>query len=371
MKHPLKLISLLLGSLTILHAADDMPIVGAIRWDGWYGDGGVVKEVEVSLGQPKYHFRLPWFAKLIGDDKVSINGDSQAIMEQEIAYAAKAGLNYWAFVDYMDEAPGMTIGLNRYRAAKDKNHIRYCLVEEGARLDKAGTKAWSKLVEHFRHPDYQTVLDGRPLLFLFGKTTKLGKAEWEELKSQTIAAGLKAPYLVLMGWEAEKDSEALGFDAISEYACSGKGYTTDPETYERLTSHSVIEKLWGKWKRERTPCITFATAGWDTRPRQERPPTWCSWVKATPDPTPPGQQKPLIDATTATPDELAAHVRAALEWTKANRDLNPANAVIIYAWNEHDEGGWLQPTLGADGKPNNARIKALEQVLRSNALPKP
>ena len=158
MKHPLKLISLLLGSLTILHAADDMPIVGAIRWDGWYGDGGVVKEVEVSLGQPKYHFRLPWFAKLIGDDKVSINGDSQAIMEQEIAYAAKAGLNYWAFVDYMDEAPGMTIGLNRYRAAKDKNHIRYCLVEEGARLDKAGTKAWSKLVEHFRHPDYQTVL---------------------------------------------------------------------------------------------------------------------------------------------------------------------------------------------------------------------
>ena len=78
-----------------------------------------------------------------------------------------------------------------------------------------------------------------------------------------------------------------------------------------------------------------------------------------------------VRASSLTPDELAAHVRAALEWTKANRDLNPANAVIIYAWNEHDEGGWLQPTLGADGKPNNARIKALEQVLRSNALPKP
>lgn len=357
-------IALLITSLTALHAADEKPIVGAIRWDGWYGEGGVVKAVEASLGPPKYHFRLPWFARVMGEGKVSINGDSQAIMEQEIAYAAQAGLNYWAFVDYLDEAPGMSIGLNRYLAAKDKKGIRYCLVEEGKRLDKAGTKAWSKLVEHFRHSDYQTVLDGRPLLCLFEKTTTLGKAEWDELKKQTLAAGLKAPYLVLMGWEAEKDREALGFDAISEYACAGKGYTTDPETYARLTSHHVREKLWAKWKRERTPCITFATAGWDTRPRQERPPPWCSWVKATPDPTPPAQQKPLIDATTATPDEIAAHLREAIAWTNANRDLNPANAIILYAWNEHDEGGWLQPTLGADGKPDASRIQAIGKVLR-------
>ena len=32
-----------------------------------------------------------------GDEKVSINGDSQAIREQEHAYAAQAGLNYWGF----------------------------------------------------------------------------------------------------------------------------------------------------------------------------------------------------------------------------------------------------------------------------------
>ncbi|MFM9963836.1 MAG: hypothetical protein ACKV2Q_21765, partial [Planctomycetaceae bacterium] len=184
---------LLLAPLAALQSADDGPIVGAIRWDGWYGEGTVTKAVEASLGQPKYHFRLPWFAVVMGEDKVRINGDSQAIMDQEIAYAAQAGLNYWAFVDYLDEAQGMSIAMNRYLASKDKKGIRYCLVEEGARLDKAGTKAWGKLVEHFRHPDYQTVLDGRPLLCLFGKTTKLGKAEWDELKQQTVAAGLKVP----------------------------------------------------------------------------------------------------------------------------------------------------------------------------------
>ena len=363
--------ALFFTQLAVLHAVDKPPIVGAIRWDGWYGDGGVVNEVEFSLGQPKYHYRLPWFAQILDEGRVSINGDTSAIMEQEIVYAAEAGLNYWAFLDYLDEAPGMSIGLNRYLAVKDKKGVRYCLVEEGARLDKAGTRAWSSLVEHFRHPDYQTVLDGRPLLLVFAKTTRLGKSEWDELKRQTIAAGLKAPYLVLLGWEAEKHREDLGFDAISEYACAGKGYTTDPETYAALTSHHVGEKLWDKWKRERTPCITFATSGWDTRPRQERPPSWCSWVKPTPDPTPPARQKPLIDATIATPGELAAHLRAAVEWTKANRDLNPANAIIIYAWNEHDEGGWLQPTLGSDGKPDDNRIKAVGKVLRSSVLREP
>ena len=68
---------------------------------------------------------------------------------------------------------------------------------------------------------------------------------------------------------------------------------------------------------------------------------------------------PLIDATTATPYKLASHVRVAIEWTKSKRDLNPTTANIHYAWNEHDEGGWLQPTLGADGKPDDSRVKVL------------
>ena len=257
--------------------------------------------MERSLGQPKYHFRLPWFAKVIGEDKVCINGDSQAIVEQEIAYAAQAGLNYWAFVDYWDEAPDMRIALQRYRAAKDKNGVRYCLVEEGARLDKVGTQGWSRLVEHFRHPDYQTVLDGRPLLFVFVKTTKLGKAEWDELKRQTIAAGMKAPYLVLMGWnpaQDAKDMAALGFDAVSAYARGGSYSMTQPTYAEQCAM--IRRDRWEKCRALRLPSITFASTGWDTRPRNERPPSWMKEVPATPDSTPPAQQKPLIDAVSPT-----------------------------------------------------------------------
>lgn len=367
MKHTVALIiALWLASLAALAAGQEAPpIVGAIRWDGWYGTGSVVKAVEASLGPPKYHFRLPWFARVVGEGKVSINGDAQAVVEQEIAYAAKAGLNYWAFVDYCDEASAMHIALNRYRSAKDKKGIRYCFVEEGPRLDGLGTAAWQRLVEHFRHPDYQTVLDGRPLLFVFVKTTRLGRSEWDELKRQTLNAGLKPPYLVLMGWHPEEDAKdmaALGFDAISAYARGGSYSMTQPSYAEQCAM--IRRDRWEKCHGLRLPSVTFASAGWDTRPRNERPPPWCTWVTATPDKTPPAQQKPLLNSVTATSDALATHIREALEWTKANRDLNPANALIIYGWNEHDEGGWLQPTLGPDGRPDEARIRALGRVLR-------
>jgi len=370
MKYALTLLTaMMLALLDALHATENpRPIVGAIRWDGWYADPTVGKAVEASLGQPKYHFRLPWFAQVLGEDKVSINGDSQAIVEQEIVYAAQAGLNYWAFLDYW-QPPGMSAALNRHLAAKDKKGVRYCLIEEGARLDGVGTRGLGRLVEHFQHSDYQTVLDGRPLLFVFVKTKKLGKTEWDELKRQTIAAGVKTPYLVLMGWNPEQDAKdmtALGFDAVSAYARGGS-YSMTQQSYAEQCA-MIRSDRWEKCRALRIQNITFASAGWDTRPRNERPPPWCTWVTATPDQTPPAQQKPLIDSVTATPDELAAHLREAIEWTKANRDLNPANVVIIYGWNENDEGGRLQPTLGADGRPNEEGVKTLEKFLRSPSL---
>jgi hypothetical protein len=355
------------NKLNPAESATEPPIIGAIRWDAWYGTGGVVRAVEHTLGQPKYHNRLPWFAKVHGEDKVTINGDSPAIMEKEISYAAQAGLNYWAFLNYWEEAPEMGIGLKRYLQTKDKKGVRYCLIEEGGRLDKVGTKAWGSLVEHFGSPDYQKVLGGRPLLFVYMKPSLLLRADWDELKRQTVVAGLHAPYLVLMGWNLEedvKDMASLGFDAASAYARGG-AYSMEQPSYAEQTL-LLRTRLWGRWEQRHIPCITLASAGWDTRPRNERPPDWIREliIEPAPDPVPFHLQRPLIDSVTATPGELASHLRDAIQWTSAHRDINRANVVIVYAWNEHDEGGWLQPTLGFDGSPNEERIRALENVLR-------
>lgn len=61
---------------------------------------------------------------------------------------------------------------------------------------------------------------------------------------------------------------------------------------------------------------------------------------------------------------LAAPTREALEWTKANRALNPSSAVSSYGWNENDAGGGRLPTLSTDGKPDKARINAVGKTVR-------
>ena len=67
---------------------------------------------------------------------------------------------------------------------------------------------------------------------------------------------------------------------------------------------------------------------------------------------------------------LAGHLKAALDWTATHRAAAPANAVIVYAWNKNDEGGWLVPTLKPDGTPDAGRIDAVGRMLRAWSPPK-
>jgi hypothetical protein len=155
--------------------------------------------------------------------------------------------------------------------------------------------------------------------------------------------------------------QALGLDAVSSYAADGQ-YAGNMWPYTQLTEH-VGKLYWNACLRDRIPTVAFVTAGWDTRPRIEHSVSWIPWIKAQPDPTPPAEQEPLIDAVTASPKQLARHLQDAIDWTRKNRDLNPANAVIIYAWNENDEGGWLIPTLSE----GTGRLDAIRDVLKGNS----
>lgn len=343
------------------------PIVGAIRWDAWYGEGGPVAEVERSLGPRKFHFRLPFFAEVLSDATVRINGDRQAVMDQEIAYATAMGLDYWAFLDYWDD-PRLSLALRRYLAAEDRRGLRYCLIEEGARLDQQGTAGWARLVRHFADPGYQLVLDRRPLLFVLAAPQRLDRDDFAALAAATLAAGLNRPYVVLMGWNPAADQRtaaAFGFDAVSKYG--GGPYAGTMPSYQQVVAE-IEQGLWGGLAAQSIPTVLHASAGWDTRPRIEHPVSWYpKGAVGVPDPTPPSRQQPLRDAVIATPGELAAHLRRALDWTRGHPALNPANAVIIYAWNEHDEGGWLCPTLKPDGSPDLERLEAVRAVLRGPA----
>lgn len=92
-------------------------------------------------------------------------------------------------------------------------------------------------------------------------------------------------------------------------------------------------------------------------------------VQAEPDPTPFSRQKPLMNAVTASPGELAHHVCEAVRRAGSHRGLNPANAVIISGWNEHDEVDWLQPTLRADGAADESRVLSPGKAVRASPSP--
>jgi hypothetical protein len=98
-------------------------------------------------------------------------------------------------------------------------------------------------------------------------------------------------------------------------------------------------------------------SGRDRRPRIERPVPWESYQK-------PGEGLDRYYET-ATPEQVADHLRKALDWTVTLSNACPARSVLIYAWNENDEGGWIVPTLNADGSTNTARLQVIGHTLKA------
>ncbi|MFA0741502.1 MAG: hypothetical protein DFNUSKGM_001613 [Candidatus Fervidibacter sacchari] len=346
-------------------AQPSLPLVGAIRWDAWHGElSEVGKAVEKTLSPPKYHFRLPWFAKIHPDGKVTIRGESLEVLEQEIAYARQAGLDYWAFVTYPEDHPLSLPLLHFIKLPTERRKgLRFCNIVEWARFGgPQHFRRWvERLVRYFRDPSYVRVLNERPLLYLLTseESIKWVLNQWgsveafkevvDSLRREAKLAGLNDPYLVVMHFSPERGDEIrrkIGADALSSYAVAG---WTSPEGAPFSKALYAMKWVWNEMAK-RAPTVPIVSFGWDPRPRIDNPVPW---------------HKPkLLFYQTFTPDECAQALKEALDFVAANPQACPANTVIIYAWNEFDEGGWLCPTLGADGKPDTSRIEAVGKILQ-------
>ena len=97
------LLSGLAGLLPLSDAAS-RPTVGAIRWDAWNQVRGqydaVSHCVQIALAPQRYQPRLPFYARVLSPTNVTFDADSQAVMDAEILYAARAGLDYFIFDTY-------------------------------------------------------------------------------------------------------------------------------------------------------------------------------------------------------------------------------------------------------------------------------
>jgi len=329
------------------------PIVGAIRWDAWTG-GGVTRQVEATLGPEKYHHRLPWFAEVIGPNRVRIDGSPQSVMDGEIAYAADAGLDYWAFLLYPADST-MSTALRQYLQSPQRHRLNFCVILHNAFSvsDAQWPSERDRAVALLREPGYQTVLNGRPLVFAFQVQVRgeFPSGRMADFRRAAQKAGLN-PYCVFMGWNPANDfreQSRNGFEAVSAYA-----FGSSQATFAEL-AQSVERNYWQNAAAAHVPYIPLVTTGWDKQPRKDNP---VSWEKDH------AYHQQTVFPSAAKPEEIAAHLKRALEFVRRHPDVCPADAVIIYAWNEYDEGGWLAPTRGSDGKPDTSRLDAIRKILK-------
>jgi len=328
--------------------------IGAIRWDAWYGEPKSTdpenpdpcSQVERSLGPAKYHWRVPFFGEIAEDGRVTFPAYTQEIFDREMEYAMEAGLDYFAYVWYLS-IPGMEKAHQYHAASRYNARVKMCSIFDGNAVNREDVREEIKgmLAQGY----WQTVQGGRPLMFYFQVEGEAMARDIAAYRAICAELGIPAPYAVSMGGGREM-AEEYGADALSDYAIGGSGGIK----YTRLIW--AARRRWYRTLCDGTQMIPCWSAGWDARPRYDNPVTWTD-VPAD------------SYAAEGTPEEIARMLAAALRWCRFNARRAGANTVIGYAWNEHDEGGWLCPTLEVDekGSPtggiDDSRIQAIKQVV--------
>lgn len=339
--------------LNFSYAEQICPYVGAIRWDAWHGDMSEVgKYEEKSLSKEKWHYRLPFCSQIL-NSKVKINCATPEAVKEEIEYATYGMLDYWAFVVYPFNK-AMNENLMLYLKDKEKDNIKFSIIVPFNRWSPANYEEINSYYVNFLKQNNYLKIDHRPVIFIFNIDERTIEKLWEgekkfkkvveSLTFKSIQEGIGKPFYVVMDFNPEKAAkwvDTFGFDAISTYAtnCGRQG------SYQELTECAF--RWWERAKKTGKEVIPIVMAGWDPRPRGKIPAPWATDLYT--------QKAKEVFYTNPKPKEIAEHLRKAITWAKENN----SRAIIIYAWNEFSEGGWIMPTLFEDAE----RLKAIREVM--------
>ena len=374
--------------------------IGAYYFDGWNPKASHLTErlkTEFANREPVWG----WY------------DDTDKIMEQQIDFAANAGLSFWSFCWYWPEKGGPSSPLNNammlYLKAPNRSRLQFCLLVANHKGFRIGPKDWpavsAQWIALFKQPTYLTV-DGKPLLIFFSPaelikafgTPEGVKAVLDQLRADAKTAGLPgvsiaacaaavpqsvkvfgAPESVRAALDQlradaktaglpgvsiatraaavpQSDLEILracGFDVLTgynyhEYPCAGQVTTTNKEQSfsSMISGHESIWNLFAE--RGERPYIPVVTTGWDKRP----------WEAV--DVSDAQREVCYSDRSPA----LVEHfIGKAIAWIKANpTHATPEKLILLYAWNENGEGGYLTPTK-AEG---SVYLDAVTKTLRAN-----
>ncbi len=354
----------------------DDTLVGTIRWDAFTKstpDGmDPASQVARVLSPAKYHAQAPFFSIVNDDGTIAFPEYTVETWEKEAEYAVNGGLDYFAYLWY-ETTDAMSQPRKLHLQSEKKDTIKMCGILERLRAKKTMDELFSAMKDSC----YLT-LDGRPVVFLYeihGKNWT--KADVEKLRQDAANAGVEGSlYIVGMCFTDKLDTFAKcmtkDIDAISWYGASA-AKTGEPfiELVTRVESRMV--QMGAFALAYNIDIIPAFSAGRDTRARIE---TGVTWVDGDPNATE-DKDKPYLNRYSLEPtmEELENHIFNVLTYTKNTEPNVKTNIICSYGWNEHEEGGWLCPTITVDAegnpiynedgtiKANTERLDALKRAI--------
>ena len=329
--------------------------IGAYYFDGWTSGSYHLRErllTEFADRQPLWGW----------------NDDSLTTVEVQIDYAADHGLSFFAFDWYYPEGPQKTTplntGLELYLKARNRNRLEFCLLVANHGGFRIGPQDWDSVWNLWRpllqHPQHLRTR-GKPLLIFFSPrellsafgSTETLRTAFAELQTSAARAGLPAIEIAACatpgpenGWSDLRELESAGFTCFTGYNYSGyinKGREKIQAFANMMEGHAHIRERFAA--KSSLPYLPVVTAGWDKRPWEDAQST----------------ETQSVYYPDRTPVQLRRFIGQAFDWMNKNPARTmPERIVLIYAWNEYGEGGYVAPTIG-----NGTRyLEAIRDSLR-------
>ena len=280
--------------------------------------------------------------------------DAQEIMEQQIDLAADNGVDFFAFCWYWDWTPEWILqkpshtSLGLYMKARNKDRVRFVLLYCNDNDDfYTYSNNWEELCEvywanYFKDPQYVT-MDGKPLFILY-QASRVSNDYFNLTQETAKKAGLtNGLYIAGCGAPDGYDGALPSyFAARTNYNCANY-YSETSRPYDDLVGN--FQWMWRKGKQPYMPAVS---CGFDNR----------AWE----DPNVKGRTY----FTGNTPEKFRAHLNNAFTWMDNNPTLTTAERIVlIYAWNELGEGGYLVPTKG---DPTAEKLQMIKSVAQERNL---
>ena len=142
----------------------------------------------------------------------------------------------------------MSDALDLYLEQRSNKSVKFCVILHNTL--RSSEKNWprerDRVIELLKHPNYQSVLEGRPLVYSF-LDGDFPFERFNEIREKAQGIGIN-PYFVYMAANAVQNFPNIklkGFDAVSAYT-----YGSNHASFKEL-SEAVEKSYWGQAKRKR------------------------------------------------------------------------------------------------------------------------